>query len=144
MIKQVVHLSRGATACVGHVTVSYTYLGKLVVRGSFEKVRFRGRGVVVHTRDGGQAVFEADGAVRMWESDGEQKRISPPAADSSLFRLAARVLPESERGDWLEEQRGYLADLGALRARWRWIAKQLMAMPRYAYTVRTGAKKESA
>ncbi|MEU8990423.1 hypothetical protein AB0C98_28970 [Streptomyces sp. NPDC048558] len=61
-----------------------------------------------------------------------------------LLRLTALLLPRGERVDWLEEQRGYLADLPTRRACWGWIFAQLLAMPRYAYTVRTGRERESA
>ncbi len=60
------------------------------------------------------------------------------------LRLAARLLPEDERSDWLEEQRGYLADLPGLQPRWAWIRAQLVAMPTYAYAVRTRREKEPA
>lgn len=62
----------------------------------------------------------------------------------NTLRLLAVLLPGQERSEWLEEQRGYLADLPGRRARWAWIASQLVAMPRYAYTVRTGSGKEPA
>ncbi|MEW1569250.1 hypothetical protein AB0454_40610 [Streptomyces sp. NPDC093509] len=61
-----------------------------------------------------------------------------------LLRGAVRLLPSAEREDWLEEQQGYLADLPSRRARWMWTLSQLAAMPRYAYTVRTGREKEPA
>ncbi|MDQ0935062.1 hypothetical protein [Streptomyces turgidiscabies] len=63
---------------------------------------------------------------------------------SSVLRLAVRLMPTAERAEWLEEQRGYLADLPTRQARWAWLVAQLVAMPRYAYTVRTGREKESA
>ncbi|MFF4563014.1 hypothetical protein [Streptomyces sp. NPDC001435] len=47
-------------------------------------------------------------------------------------------LPGDEQTEWLEEQRGYLTDLPGRWSRWSWIVMQLLAMPRYAYTVRTG------
>lgn len=61
-----------------------------------------------------------------------------------LLRCATRLLPLDERNDWLEEQQGYLADLSSLRSRWSWVLRQLTAMPRYAYTVRTGREREPA
>ncbi|MBQ0855654.1 hypothetical protein J8N05_46710 (plasmid) [Streptomyces sp. BH-SS-21] len=61
-----------------------------------------------------------------------------------LLHGAAGLLPSAEREDWLEEQRGYLVDLPSRRARWGWVLRQLAAMPRYAYTVRTGREKETA
>ncbi|MCX4231843.1 hypothetical protein [Streptomyces ortus] len=61
-----------------------------------------------------------------------------------LLRGAAGLLPSVEREDWLEEQRGYLADLPSRRARWVWVLRQLAAMPRYTFTVRTGREKEAA
>ncbi|MBQ0855651.1 hypothetical protein J8N05_46690 (plasmid) [Streptomyces sp. BH-SS-21] len=60
------------------------------------------------------------------------------------LRWATHLLPLVEREDWLEEQRGYLADLPSRRACWGWVVRQLAAMPRYAYTVRTGREKEAA
>ncbi|MDQ1064618.1 hypothetical protein [Streptomyces canus] len=67
-----------------------------------------------------------------------------PPQPPGLLRGATRLLPSAEREDWLEEQRGYLADLPSRRARWGWVLRQLAAMPRYAYTVRTGREKEAA
>lgn len=61
-----------------------------------------------------------------------------------LLRCATRLLPLDERNDWLEEQQGYLADLSSRRSRWSWVLRQLTAMPRYAYTVRTGREREPA
>ncbi|MFK0221164.1 hypothetical protein ACIQWN_23600 [Streptomyces vinaceus] len=61
-----------------------------------------------------------------------------------VLHLAVRVLPSEERRDWLEEQRGYLSDLPTRRRQWAWVLSQLWAMPRYAYTVRTGTDKETA
>ncbi|WP_240136522.1 hypothetical protein [Streptomyces sp. MUM 178J] len=60
-----------------------------------------------------------------------------------VLRVVALLLPGDERSDWLEEQRGYLADMFSSRARWAWIAAQLIAMPRYVYAVRTGSETES-
>ncbi|GAA0664807.1 hypothetical protein GCM10009548_36030 [Streptomyces malaysiensis subsp. malaysiensis] len=62
----------------------------------------------------------------------------------NVLRLIALLLPGKERTEWLEEQRGYLADLSDRRGRWAWIARQIIAMPRYAYTVRTGGEREPA
>jgi hypothetical protein len=56
----------------------------------------------------------------------------------TALRLVAWLLPGGERTEWLEEQHGYLTDLPDSWSRWSWIVKQLLAMPRYAYTVRTG------
>ena len=56
----------------------------------------------------------------------------------TALRLVAWLLPGDEQTEWLEEQRGYLTDLPGRRPQWSWIVKQLLAMPRYAYTVRTG------
>ncbi len=55
-----------------------------------------------------------------------------------IARVLALLLPADERHEWVEEQRGYLADLPGRRAQWAWIVDQLLAMPRYAYTVRSG------
>ncbi|MFD3884852.1 hypothetical protein [Streptomyces microflavus] len=63
---------------------------------------------------------------------------------AGLLRLAVRLLPPGERAEWLEEQRGYLEDLPSRRHRWAWVLSTLLAMPRYAYTVRSGSEKESA
>ncbi|MFI0156709.1 hypothetical protein [Streptomyces lydicus] len=84
-------------------------------------------------------VVEACARARM-EADRE---IEHPTG-VGLLRLTTLLLPGSERADWLEEQRGYLADLPKRRACWGWIIAQLLAMPRYAYTVRTGRERESA
>ncbi|MFD0435568.1 hypothetical protein [Streptomyces chartreusis] len=67
----------------------------------------------------------------------------PRLRGSEVLRYATCLLPVAERDDWLEEQRGYLVDMPSRRARWRWIVAQLAAMPRFAYTVRTGREKES-
>ncbi|MGW1068270.1 hypothetical protein ACWD4F_27580 [Streptomyces aureus] len=67
-----------------------------------------------------------------------------PQPGSGFLYGAARLLPLAERADWLEEQQGYLADLSPGRARWMWVLSQLAAMPRYAYTVRTGREEEPA
>lgn len=69
---------------------------------------------------------------------------SPASDDTAVLRFATRLLPSTERGEWLEEQRGYLTDLSTRRERWVWILAQFIAMPRYAYTVRTGRERESA
>ncbi|MDH2393980.1 hypothetical protein QCN29_35575 [Streptomyces sp. HNM0663] len=58
--------------------------------------------------------------------------------------MATQLLPAHERVDWLEEQRGYLADLPARRERWAWTLAQLIALPRYTYTLRTGRRREPA
>ncbi|MFF7641830.1 hypothetical protein [Streptomyces canus] len=60
------------------------------------------------------------------------------------LRLATRLLPVAQRGEWLEEQRSYLADLSTPRERWAWVLSQLLAMPKYAYTVRASREKEPA
>ncbi|AQU67728.1 hypothetical protein [Streptomyces niveus] len=62
----------------------------------------------------------------------------------NLLRLVAVLLPGDERSEWLEEQRRYLTDLPSRRARWAWVVAQLVAMPRYAYAVRTGNETEPA
>ncbi|MFC8596675.1 hypothetical protein [Streptomyces atroolivaceus] len=62
----------------------------------------------------------------------------------SLLALAGRLLPADERAGWVEEQRGYLADLPGGCSRWQWVLAQMLAMPRYVYTVRTGREKEPA
>ncbi|MER6128633.1 hypothetical protein ABT173_39950 [Streptomyces sp. NPDC001795] len=59
-----------------------------------------------------------------------------------VLEVVAQLLPEGERAEWLEEQRGYLADLPRCRARWAWTTAQVITMPRYAYTVRTGRTEE--
>ncbi|MER6128632.1 hypothetical protein ABT173_39945 [Streptomyces sp. NPDC001795] len=64
--------------------------------------------------------------------------------DIGALRLIALVLPASQRADWLEEQRGYIADLPRRRKRWGWIIAQTVAMPKYAYAVRTGREAEAA
>ncbi|WP_381805462.1 hypothetical protein [Streptomyces niveus] len=69
---------------------------------------------------------------------------TPSPGGAGLLRLAVRLLPPGERAEWLEEQRGYLEDLPARRQRWAWVLSTLLAMPRYAYTVRSGSEKESA
>ncbi|MFJ5291120.1 hypothetical protein [Streptomyces sp. NPDC088348] len=56
----------------------------------------------------------------------------------AALRLMAWFLPGDEQIEWLEEQRGYLTDLPGRWSQWSWIVMQLLAMPRYAYTVRTG------
>lgn len=61
-----------------------------------------------------------------------------------VLRLVGLLLPAADREEWLEEQRGYLADLPARAARWQWVAQTVLGMPRYAYTVRTGRRKETA
>ncbi|MBE4739814.1 hypothetical protein [Streptomyces caniscabiei] len=67
-----------------------------------------------------------------------------PAEDTEVgctcitaLRLLAWLLPGDEQTEWLEEQRGYLTDLPGRWSQWSWIVMQLLAMPRYAYTVRT-------
>jgi hypothetical protein len=84
---------------------------------------------------------------RMFQGWGRFKRDGvtvPPGQRSLALTCAARLLPGQERDDWLEENRAYLSDIdGRLRRRW-WVVRQVLAMPRYAYTVRTDAKKESA
>lgn len=67
-----------------------------------------------------------------------------PNPGRGVLRLIASILPVEERPEWLEEQRAYLVDLPSRRAQWLWVAAQLVAMPRYAYTVRTGSETESA
>ncbi|WP_405977526.1 PAS domain-containing protein [Streptomyces sp. NBC_00158] len=60
-----------------------------------------------------------------------------------VLHLGALLLPAEERGGWLEEQKAILSYLPGRREQWRWIFKQLFAMPRFAYTVRSGRDKES-
>ncbi len=74
--------------------------------------------------------------------DGHQR--DNPALGAALLRLLALLLPGGEQADWLEEQQGYLADLPTRRARWGWIVRQLLAMPKYAYTVRSEQEREAA
>lgn len=69
---------------------------------------------------------------------------SASARRTRTLRLASLLLPPAERGEWLEEQRGYLADMSGRRARWGWIVMTVLGMPRYAYTVITGREKEPA
>ena len=69
---------------------------------------------------------------------------APASAAVGMLRLASRCLPRGQRDDWLEENRGYLCDLPTHRARLAWVLEQVLGMPRYAYTVRTGCEKESA
>jgi hypothetical protein len=61
-----------------------------------------------------------------------------------LLRLVSVLLPGDQREEWLEENRAYLGDIDGSFGRCWWVVGQLLAMPRYAYTVRTDAKKESA
>ncbi|MBD0737461.1 hypothetical protein [Streptomyces sp. CBMA29] len=67
-----------------------------------------------------------------------------PVRRTGALRLASLLLPWAERAGWLEEQRGYLADMPGRRARRVWIATTVLAMPRYACTVVTGREKEPA
>jgi hypothetical protein len=62
----------------------------------------------------------------------------------SCLRMLAWILPHEERADWLEERRAFLYDLTGIREQTRWIIGDLIALPRHAYTLRTGPKKESA
>ncbi|MET4923255.1 hypothetical protein P3L51_12975 [Streptomyces sp. PSRA5] len=75
-----------------------------------------------------------------------QIRKQPPQIRTGgrTLRLVARLLPGAAQSDWLEEQRAYLTDLPDRRARRRWVVSTLLGMPRYAYTVRTGRRKEAA
>ncbi|MEK8141739.1 hypothetical protein NKH18_01205 [Streptomyces sp. M10(2022)] len=61
-------------------------------------------------------------------------------AQGALLNLAALLLPGSEQADWLEAERGYLADKPTRRERWGWVGAEIFAMPKYVYTVRTGRK----
>lgn len=70
--------------------------------------------------------------------------VQAPRTARPVLWLAVRLLPAADRADWLEEQRGYLADLPSPRGRRAWAVRQLAAMPRYALAVRTGRDKESA
>ncbi|MFC8826536.1 hypothetical protein ACFT9I_14480 [Streptomyces sp. NPDC057137] len=74
----------------------------------------------------------------------EAKRRDPIRTGGRTLQLAAQLLPGADRSDWLEEQRACLTDLPDRRARRRWIVSALLGTPRYAYTVRTGRKKEAA
>jgi hypothetical protein len=76
--------------------------------------------------------------------DEQCRGVGVPVGHLRLLRCATRLLPLDERNDWLEEQQGYLADLSSRRSRWSWVLRQLTAMPRYAYTVRTGREREPA
>uniref|UniRef100_UPI002F910C49 hypothetical protein n=1 Tax=Streptomyces cellulosae TaxID=1968 RepID=UPI002F910C49 len=91
----------------------------------------------------GQNVVVSKEAAKRY--DEEQRRGAVVAVGHlRLLRCATRLLPLDERNGWLEEQQGYLADLSSRRARWSWVLRQLTAMPRYAYTVRTGREREPA
>lgn len=61
-----------------------------------------------------------------------------------VLPLGALLLPAEERRGWVEEQKAILSDLPGRREQWIWIIEQLFAMPRFAYTVRSGRDKESA
>ncbi|WP_143060217.1 PAS domain S-box protein [Streptomyces sp. TLI_105] len=73
-----------------------------------------------------------------------ERKSGPGEPADRVLQLGALLLPAAERAEWLEEQAGYLADLPRLSDRWKWILNQLFAMPRYAYTVRSGREKEPA
>ncbi len=76
---------------------------------------------------------------------GHVKRTNGPAEPGGrVLQLGALLLPAEERAEWLQEQAACMAGLPTRGERWRWIIDQLFAMPRYAYTVRSGREKESA
>jgi hypothetical protein len=83
--------------------------------------------------------------VKVEAETGEQilatsEKIRPPQRESRAaigLALASLLLPCAARLGWLEEQRGYLADLNIQRERLLWVLSQVIGMPRYAYTVRT-------
>ncbi|GGN20023.1 hypothetical protein GCM10011609_71510 [Lentzea pudingi] len=79
-----------------------------------------------------------------WDDAGRGGVALPSSQRSLALSVAARLLPGREREDWLEENRAYLGDIdGRLRRRW-WVFRQVLAMPRYSYTVRTDVDKETA
>jgi hypothetical protein len=107
--------------------------------------------------------FEIDYQPPQWYTQGraetdpppDNSTTNPPSSDSAaqpdrpksgrnVLRFIAVLLPGDERSDWVEEQRRYLEDLPRRRARWAWLVAQLLAMPRYAYTVRTSNEAERA
>ncbi|MGE7384504.1 hypothetical protein ACQKM2_03230 [Streptomyces sp. NPDC004126] len=60
-----------------------------------------------------------------------------------VLHLGALLLPAEERRGWLEEQKAILFGLPGRREQWKWIIDQLFAMPKFAYTVRSGRDKDS-
>ena len=56
-----------------------------------------------------------------------------------VLRLAAALLPRQARQDWLEEQRGYMADLPSRKDRTHWVLSEIRGLPAYVYTVRTAS-----
>ncbi|MFD9807610.1 hypothetical protein ACFWZZ_10870 [[Kitasatospora] papulosa] len=95
-------------------------------------------------------VYLADGSCHERRSQVRRSTLSQAQAGAEMDRigsflaLAGRLLPADERAGWVEEQRSYLADLPGGRPRWQWVFAQMLAMPRYVYTVRTGREKEPA
>ncbi|MER8237488.1 hypothetical protein [Streptomyces sp. NPDC094049] len=81
--------------------------------------------------------------IRKIIAKGSREEFREGFAEGFLNPLAL-LLPVRERAGWLEEQRGYLADLPTSGERWKWICSTILAVPRYAYTVRTGREKERA
>jgi len=70
----------------------------------------------------------------------------PAYGESRVLRFAAQLLPRSEREDWLEEHRGYLADLAERRARIGWVWGLVRGLPAQIVALRFGtrSRKESA
>ncbi|CUM44132.1 hypothetical protein H4W23_00435 [Streptomyces gardneri] len=119
---------------IGDVSIKEKSRGRFLVRVECSDGELR--------RETLSLMLDRPEGVRLW--CGMDVLDTPKSAGLYLLRLAVRVLPVGERAEWLEEQRGYLADLLTRRQRWSWILATLMAMPRFAYTVRTGAEKETA
>lgn len=82
--------------------------------------------------------------VERWATIDQEPFVAAVAQYSAMLGVVARLLPERERSGWIEENQAYLADIGGRWDRYWWMIRQFLAMPRYAYTVRTDSKKESA
>jgi hypothetical protein len=86
----------------------------------------------------------AGGSSRIWGAVHEQADEIYSGRLSIALSLGGLLLPAAERSDRVEENPAYLADAEGRWSRYWWVIRQLLAMPRYAYTVRTDSKKESA
>lgn len=97
------------------------------------------RGVAVETEG------MADAFTAAWKlMRGAAAAFGRVGSGQGVLRIASLLLPSELRADWVEEHRAYLWDLPTRRSKLRWAVGELLGMPRYVFTVRTGSRKESA
>ncbi|MFF5024209.1 hypothetical protein ACFY2J_08155 [Streptomyces collinus] len=110
-----------------------------VTRGTARGFDTLGRGAEV------EAEGVADAFTAAWKLiKGVAAAFGRVGSGQGVLSVASLLLPPALRADWVEEHRAYLWDLPTRRSKLQWAVSELVGMPRYVFTVRTGSRKESA